>query len=319
MHLFPDIADDAAYDAIYKQESALQPTIDALRAPSAFGAGALERWEVGSALLYGLGEDRVFKVYPPLYAEEALIEERVHRAAYGADLGLEIPELLDVGEAHGWRWLLMRRLPGVCAKRVWEDVPHASKVHIMGAPGVWMRRFHHDSGVQAVRVPERPDKIPGLRAQVCQTHRRRGATEGWLAQIESFLGEWRPEDARHIVHADLHPGNLMLQEVEGGWRLTGILDFADTWSAPLAYDLGAPLVYMAGGDAGLTRALLDGVYAGEWTHSTRALFSWVLIHQFSSLSWYVSMLKRWGEPEPETLDALAIALLGDLRTSGADS
>jgi hygromycin-B 7''-O-kinase len=311
MRPLPNLSDDADYDAHYRDDALLRPIVDALLEGSAHAGARLERWRRGSCFLYGVAPDRVLKVYAPPDAQAAATEEAVQRAAFMAalDPDVEVPEVLEAGGAQGWRWLVMRRLPGVCAADVWDDLDAPTRVGVAASLGDWMRRFHSDPGVQSVGLPgEWGDWArvgDRLRREVVARHERRGAPGPWLARVEPFMEGWRGAGEPLLVHADLHPGNLMLTERGGRWALSGVLDFADALRAPPAYDLGAPLVYMAGGDAELTRALVEAALGPDHGHTTRSLWRWILTHRFSNLGAYVR-----GAGEAGSMEELAEALLG---------
>ena len=248
--LFPDMTEAGVYDALYRDDAPLRPTIEALRAGCALANGPMERIARGSVFLYAIGEDRVLKVYPPPDEEEARAEEVVQKAVHAAELGLEVPRVLAAGEERGWRWLLMERLSGTPARDVWDTLSREELAGISATLGEWMRRFHNDEGVQALRLGESregwAEALAELSSGVVAKHRRREASERWLERLGPYMASWSPEDETRLIHADLHPGNLMLgRDGEGAWALTGVLDFADTLRAPVGYDLGAPLVHLA--------------------------------------------------------------------------
>ena len=86
-----------------------------------------------------------------------------------------------------------------------------------------------------------------------------------------------------------------------------MVDFADTLRAPPAYDLGAPLVYMAQGDADLTRALCEATLGPEHGHTTRSLWQWILLHRFANLGAFVR-----GAGDADSLEAMGEAFLGNV-------
>ncbi len=304
------------YDALYRDDAPLRPTIEALRAGCALANGPMERIARGSVFLYAIGEDRVLKVYPPPDEEEARAEEVVQKAVHAAELGLEVPRVLAAGEERGWRWLLMERLSGTPARDVWDTLSREELAGISATLGEWMRRFHNDEGVQALRLGESregwAEALAELSSGVVAKHRRREASERWLERLGPYMASWSPEDETRLIHADLHPGNLMLgRDGEGAWALTGVLDFADTLRAPVGYDLGAPLVHLAGGDAVAVEALLSATYGGAPPPAADELWRWILLHRFSSLAYCV---RKWGDgldgSSEESLDVLGEALFG---------
>ena len=313
MPTLPDLADDADYDAHFDDDALLRPIVDTLLEGSALEGAPLERWRRGSCFLYGAAPDRVLKVYAPPDAEAAAIEEVVQRAASAAALDprVEVPEVLASGGAQGWRWILMRRLGETCAADVWDDLEAPERLGVMAALGNWMRRFHADPRVQSVALPgDWGDwsRVGGrLRREVVARQRKTNPPAEWLERLEPYLSDWRDTGAPCLVHADLHPGNLMLTRRDGRWSLSGVIDFADTLRAPPSYDLGAPLVYMSGGDAALTRALVDAALGSQHGHTTRSLWQWVLMHRFANLRAFAA-----GAGDAASMEEMGEAFLGAL-------
>ncbi len=270
---------------------------------------SIQRMREGSNFLYALDEDRVFKICAPVFANEGLIEAQMLEATHKANLGLETPHILTQGVTHGWQWMVLTRISGTCGNIVWGKLSTDEKHCIIKKLGQWMRAFHAHEGIQSVRLPEAYEDWPTaqnkLRQGTLEKHRRTKASAHWLKQVEPYMEAWRPEFDTRIIHADLHPGNLILRQHEGHWELAGIVDFADTWRAPILYDLAAPLVYMSGGDASLTRTLLDAV---GYQSPQKKLWQWILLHQYANLRYFTTMSTDLDQEGG--MDQLADALLG---------
>jgi len=307
--VFPDIPDLASYDAIFADEAIVRPTIDALLEEAGWSGERVERMPGGSSFVYAVGDDLVFKATAPLFTEEALIELPMLRATHDARLGVPTPEVVADGVTRGWPWMMMTRLGGEGGMEAWAEVPRSDRLAIAERLGAWMRASHEDPLIQAVALPGRwmdwARTQSELRAKLIATHQRSGTPPEWLEQLEPFMEDWNPVSESPVIHADLHPGNLRFEQRSGRWTLCGILDFADALCAPALYDMAAPLVFMAEGDAELTRILAREVLG--MNVPGRLLWQWILLHRFSNLAYY---LERAKGPQARDLEALGEAVLG---------
>ncbi len=77
--------------------------------------------------------------------------------------------------------------------------------------------------------------------------------------VELHIDTLLQQEEQMFVHMDLHPWNLMVDKIEGQWRLTGVVDFGD---ASFAYnpffELLTPCCFMAQGQSELYAELLAG-------------------------------------------------------------
>lgn len=189
-----------------------------------------------------------------------------------------------------------------------EKIPRGNPERIR----TWAQRFYEERSIQAIPLPGHRNVWSSfgqtLRNNLVAKHQNTQAPRAWLNQIEPFLEGWSPEGETRIVHADLHPGNLLFQEMPSGWVLTGVVDFADAVRAPVFYDLAAPSLYLAEGDLEVTQNLALGMLGARC--EVHVLFRWILLHQFSGLMWCLSEAEM--ENEEGTLSELAGVLLGDV-------
>jgi Ser/Thr protein kinase RdoA (MazF antagonist) len=81
--------------------------------------------------------------------------------------------------------------------------------------------------------------------------------------------------ARHLVHADFNPKNLLALRVDGGWRISAVLDWEFAFSSSPLFDVGNMLRHER--TAGYASGFLAGfsTYGGQlpadWPELSRAL------------------------------------------------
>lgn len=61
-----------------------------------------------------------------------------------------------------------------------------------------------------------------------------------------------------LIHADLNHEHLMLEEINNDWRITGVLDFADSMNAPVEMEFILPIISFFKGKAELQRLVWEG-------------------------------------------------------------
>lgn len=214
-------------------------------------AGPLVRQVEGSSLVFRAGEGPWLKLTPPFWRDGYEAEIRATAAVAGR-LPTPIPELIEAGELEDWRYLISAHVPGEAFQAVADELDAAEREGLAEDLGAFMRAFH------AVMPPDlgRPAWREYLRARLADpmaTHAARGTPAAWLDPIAEYL-------ARHggallklsppvLIHADLTAEHVMLARAGGRWRLSGVLDLADSMTAPAELDLIAPFVELFRGEA----------------------------------------------------------------------
>src|SRR5262249_3302390 len=120
MH-FPSAATPDEFAAIRRDERALLPIVEHARANARITQPVRSdatRFADGSLPVYALGEERVLKLYPPCYPEDARVERAALELLDGR-LPIPTPRLEAYGEVGGWRYIVMSRLRGRSLAAAW--------------------------------------------------------------------------------------------------------------------------------------------------------------------------------------------------------
>lgn len=179
----------------------------------------------------------------------------------GGKLGIETPGLVHAGEIAGRPYLVMTQLPGRASREVWAGVPRRDRLEIISRLGAAMRELHaHEAPLQTALNRDWHSFIRRQAREAVERQRALGANPEWLESLPSYLAErlgLLPSDERQVfLHGDIHAGNVLLAEVGGRWRVTGLIDFGDSLCGLREYEFVAPGVLMAQGDSELQRAML---------------------------------------------------------------
>jgi hygromycin-B 7''-O-kinase len=112
-----------------------------------------------------------------------------------------------------------------------------------------------------------------------------------------------------LLHGDVHPGNLLLTQENGSWRIKGLFDFGDSFCGFHEYDFVAPGVLMMQGARELQTAFLlaYGYQESQLDMNLRArLMLLTVLYECSNLRKYALRLRP--EAVNFTLDELDAAI-----------
>jgi hygromycin-B 7''-O-kinase len=252
--------------------------------------GPWERLPGGEDSVVFAQADVVLKLVPPFLARDAQREVSVLRRL---ELHVPVPRVLDVRLHEGWTAVLLTRLSGVMAERVWPEVPQPERLRILWALGDALRALgltplHEEDGDASALLMD-------LEARAWR-HQADGFDD-----VASFLRHNLPDPLPPpaMVHMDLNHGNVLLERREGRWQLSGVLDFVASRAAHPALDLVTPGVFFCRGEPALLHALLDG--AGALDRAPEELAAWHLLHPFGKLSRDLALAGRPAGPATPAL------------------
>lgn len=79
-----------------------------------------------------------------------------------------------------------------------------------------------------------------------EIHLSRGNTPEWSKKIRQFVNQYSTQllslRPGKLIHADLNHEHIMLEEINKEWRITGVLDFADSMNAPIEMEFILPII-----------------------------------------------------------------------------
>jgi hygromycin-B 7''-O-kinase len=306
----PNIADEAEYLRFFNRPEDWLPIMQAIAQRHGHPPNDVIPLNGGSNLVCSLGQHLVIKALAPIFAAEFDIETQALARARQAIPHL-VPEVVLKGDFEGWPYLFIQRQPGLRLTEVWPSLEWAVRASLLAQLGDATANLHSVStvGLDALTL-DWPAFVRGRIAGCVERQRRLGLTEELVAQIPGFLESIGPRlDAdchRVLLHADLTGGNLLVSEQQGAWRLSGIIDFADSFVGPSAYEFASPIAFLVNGQPGLLRPMLTAYgYADNALDEARQaqLFAFVLLHRFANLQKYIAMVQD--RHVPDTLEQVA--------------
>jgi hygromycin-B 7''-O-kinase len=273
MGLLPVVERREDYVRVYADPDVWRPAVWTIAERHGLEAASLERLTLGTHVVFGAG-NRIVKLFCSIWGGDFTSE----REALAHITGLPVPELIAEGELEGWPYLVLSTVPGVPALEVWEGLDGAARSDVVRQIGELMRRLHELE--PPASLPDDWDRFVAERARGALEHHDAGeAWSGWIERRVAGLVETSPK--RVLLHADITEDHVLLSEREGGWTITGLIDFGDARVGHPYYEFVAPLAFYAFGHPELTRELLAG-YGLEDDEDTRdRLTTYCLLHEFA--------------------------------------
>ena len=116
-----------------------------------------------------------------------------------------------------------------------------------------------------------------------------------------------PERALVTLHTEVLDQHVWVDQRDGAWQVTGLIDFADGRDGHPVYEIGGLVELLLRGEPGGLAAFFEG-YGRPWPvvedpdEAPRQLLAAYFVHRFGFLP---RLLQATPGPAPETLDALA--------------
>lgn len=308
----PVIADAADYkrhfgDDLWRQAAAI--ICDRHHLPYT----SLRRSRQGENIIFFVDERLVIKIFAPF--RQSYLREKAALEFAGGKLGIETPAILCAGELEGWSYLVVTRLSGLPAREAWSDIELHERIGIVSRLGVALKSLHDHAAPLSQPALNRDWHGFIERQANTSVERQRacGANPEWLESLPGYIAarlELLPAGYEPaLLHGDVHPGNLLLAQENGHWRITGLFDFGDSFCGFHEYDFVAPGVLMAQGSRELQRAMLlaYGYKESQLDMNLRArLMLLTVLYECSDLRKYA--LRLMPEAVTFTLDELEAAI-----------
>lgn len=260
----------------------------------------------GSALVAAVSADVVIKVLQPPFREEWDAEQWAlsRMPSLSNDLGIEIPRLLVAHiDESGWSYIIMTRVPGIQMDQAWPSIAPENRIVLMHEIGRLMAFVHQNSSVE--NHLEKWNSFLSNQKENCQArHRGLKMPEWFIDGIPEYIGELPEKQFRPVLlTGEYTPFNLLVTEMNGQWKLTGMIDFADAFAGAPEYDLIGPGVFLGAGDPALVNSLVQGYGLKMSQELRQRLMSLHLLHRFSHFQRQVA-LKGW-QSKTSSLQELA--------------
>jgi hygromycin-B 7''-O-kinase len=277
--MLPDIRSRSDYVAIYKDDEAWRPAMEAICTRHRLDISDLHRQALGTHLVYRTG-GAIIKLFCPLWPEDYQAE----KVSLEIIEGIPVAGLIASGTLRGWPYLIMTALSGQPAVEVWDNLNRYQQSDVIGQLGEIMRLLHQHPPVDSLAT----DWDAFLEERLSQWedhHQPSGPWKGWLAQRLNNFREGHFEPV--LLNADITADHLLLSESDGRWHISGLLDFGDAMMGHPYYEFIAPLTYFTLGRPQLSRLLLESYGLQVTPERAQRMTTYCFLHRFGRLSDYL--------------------------------
>ena len=241
------------------------------------------------------GDDRyVLKIYRPW--KRGFQRETSALKRLSGRLPVAIPELVATGELQGYKYLITTALPGRLMTRAeWLTLDRGAQIDLIAHLAELLRTLH---GLDADGIEfDWPAFITANAAGAVERQRSEGGNPEWIESLPAYIERNLPlvrTAPPHVpLHGDVHFGNLMIGEINGCLRITGLFDFADSLRGSHEYDFLAPGVLMFQGQGDLQREFFRRYGYPDTDineEMRRRMMMLTILYEFASLRRYAERL-----------------------------
>ncbi len=220
---------------------------------------SLRLFSDGTNIVFSYGE-KVIKIFPPFHQSQ-FESERLVLKHLDRNLSIKTPTLEHEGELFAWPYLIMSKLEGTNLETLWETMPHNNKIVILRELGKLIREVHAlpTDGLEAIDC-HWPQFLEKQKANCVEQHQTKGLPTALLQQLPAYLDASReilPEFKKPVIlTGEYTPMNFLVNQVNGVWHISGLIDFGDAMLGLPQYDLLGPGAFLIQGDKQLLREFL---------------------------------------------------------------
>lgn len=255
----------------------------------------------GTNIVFAYGDNKVIKIFPPFHQSQFESERLVLKHLDGT-LSVKTPSLEHEGELLGWPYLIMSKLEGINLETLWETMSHNNKMVILRELGMLIQEVHAlpTDGLESIDCHWQQFLEKQI-ANCVEQHQIKGLSTALVQQIPTYLSSIKdvlPAIKKPVIlTGEYTPMNFLVEQVDGIWHISGLIDFGDAMLGLPEYDLLGPGAFLIQGDKQLLREFLMsyGYLPNEMTEElSHQLMALMLLHQYSNLNIQVR-IPNWKE------------------------
>ena len=256
--------------------------------------GCLSRFSHGSNIVYSYNSELVVKLYPSYFKNEFEREIEVLKNIENHITLVETPKILSVGSYEGWDYLVMNELKGTLLIDLWDKLTMEEKKELSIDLGNVIREFHSipSSLFETIDVDWQLF-IKNQYLKMTENQKKSNLPQILYDTLLEYVDEsyinYYPK--LRLLTGEYTPFNLLFNKENNKWKLTGVIDFADSFLGDNEYDLLGPILFMFNGHKELTYSFLIsyGFLEAELNDSLRKkLMIYTILHRFSNINYYIS-------------------------------
>lgn len=191
-----------------------------------------------------------------IYVRDKAAAYREQKLAQLLKEAVPLPDIYFIGDCEGYRYAITEYMSGMSLRDLLLNHPHESMQNVMGEAGQILSAIQShefstsgffDADLKVSHPTSRQSYI--TEARDCLTHPTVVTQFGKenIATIEAILTQYGllfpGEDQTHLVHGDYDPANILVNKIEGQWKITALLDWEFAHSGSTLCDVANMLRY----------------------------------------------------------------------------
>ncbi len=271
----------------------LSPIIHSILQKENIFSYTVKLFENGVSIVIDISNNQILKIFPLLFKEN-----------FEAELnGLEIlnqhkikmvPNLYFFGEIENYYYIIVSKMTGITLQSVWNKIDLGNKISLINSIGEFIKSIHSIPLNNVLSAKKNWDIFLEKQIKGCSNyHAQQGVPDFFLTQIDEFISHNLPicSEKYCFISGDIHYWNVLVEEYNGQFKISGFIDYGDSFYGEPEYDFLAPAYFMARGkDAFLLKNLFlsYGYQEKELNKElSHRMLAFQLIHRFSKLDYKI--------------------------------
>lgn len=260
-----------------------------------FPSTDMRRFHYGANIVYSFGGNQfVIKLFPKHLNEQFTIELEVLTILEGKIKIVDTPRLVNYGSFEGWNYLIMTQLHGELLIDIWDRLTNDEKEKLSKDLGKTIKEFHE---VPITRLKQLPSNWNGFIQKQFKNMKHYHLNMELNANLYSDLDYYVEEKyininpEKKLLTGEYTPFNLLLNERNGKWQLTGVIDFADCFLGDGDYDLLGPIMFMFNSNQKHIKHFLESYGFPKIQVNyvlQKKLMTYTILHRFSNINYFAS-------------------------------
>ena len=290
--LLPPIATWEQWAALFDDVRVWRPVVDAICEREGIVYHRIEAPASNTNAVFILDERVVLKIYSPFWKECAF--ERRLMELLERDAAVPVPAVRAAGELRDrrdWSYLAMEFCAGRPLDELQAEMPQAALLEVAAKTGRMIRRLHavDPEPLAATDKGERWDAlVERRRREVLPELLDRGLiVPGIAPELQALLDEASAASraaAQVVIHGDLNHEHLLIEERDGRWNVSALIDFGDARIGVPCYEWMPLWLGLCNRDVAVMHAFLKAYDPRLLADDAfgRRVAAWTLLHDFGT-------------------------------------
>lgn len=291
--LFPENIDYQEFNLNYRlQASRWEKAIIEISLKHKIALVNFKALEDGSNLVGTINDNLIIKIFPPFHHHQWESEYESLQFVFNK-ISIATPQLISYNVyKNNWTYVIMTKLAGISLEQIWSTSDFETKKSILHKIGMLMKEVHSLEVNEFTGLPADWNSfIKNQLAHYKERHMRNAMPQWFLSKVECYVNDNiyllanNPKSV--FLTGEYTPFNLLVQNINGIWDLTAMIDFGDAMIGYREYDLVGPLMFLCEGNKELVQILLSayGYSENDFNKKLRIrLLLLAILHRYSNLN-----------------------------------